>query len=303
MTRNKKEETTRNYQIKRFEELEIYDSFMFGKVMQNEKLCKRFLECVLEMQIAKIAFIQREYQEGISSNYRNIRLDIRVEDTKGTIHDIEMQVEDHKDLPRRSRYYQGVLDASILPLGVMNYNQLKDVYVIFICRFDPFHKGLKKYTFEAVCDEEPSLYLKDGAKRIFLNTKWKKETKEGYTEAKDITEEERELDDFLDYVENPESYIPQKPLAQQIDVEVKRNKKNQKVRDEYMTVADLIAEHVGKALEEEKKEMEAKVEAEKERADQAQQQAETEKERANQAEQEVEKLREQLKELSRKLEK
>ena len=289
MTRNKKEETTRNYQIKRFEELEIYDSFMFGKVMQNEKLCKRFLECVLEMHIAKIAFIQREYQEGISSNYRNIRLDIRVEDTKGTVHDIEMQVEDHKDLPRRSRYYQGVLDASILPPGVTNYNDLKDIYVIFICRFDPFHKGLKKYTFEAVCDEAPSLYLKDGAKRIFLNTKWSKSIKEG--NEKEITEEERELDDFLDYVENPESYVPQKPLAQQIDVEVKRNKNNQKVRDEYMTVADLIAEHVGKALEEEKKEMEAKIEEEKQRADE-------EKERADQAELEIQKLREQLKELS-----
>ena len=93
---NEKNSKIRNYQIKRFEELEIYDSFMFGKVMQNEKLCKRFLECVLEMQIAKIAFIQREYQEGISSNYRNIRLDIRVEDTKGTIHDIEMQADAEK---------------------------------------------------------------------------------------------------------------------------------------------------------------------------------------------------------------
>ena len=170
MKRNKNEETTRNYQIKRFEELEIYDSFMFGKVMQNEKLCKRFLECVLEMQIAKIVFIQWEYQEGISSNYRNIRLDIRVEDTKGTVHDIEMQVEDHKDLPRRSRYYQGVLDACILSPSVRNYNELKDVYVIFICRFDPFREGLKKYTFEATCNEKPSLYLKDGAKRIFVVT-------------------------------------------------------------------------------------------------------------------------------------
>ena len=135
MLKEENKETIRSYQVKRFEELEIYDSFMFGKVMQNEKLCKRFLECVLEMQIAKIVFIQWEYQEGISSNYRNIRLDIRVEDTKGTVHDIEMQVEDHKDLPRRSRYYQGVLDACILSPSVRNYNELKDVYVIFICRF------------------------------------------------------------------------------------------------------------------------------------------------------------------------
>ena len=125
------------------------------------------------------------------------------------------------------------------------------------------------------------------------------------------------------HVENPESYVPQKPLAQQIDVEVKRNKNNQKVRDEYMTVADLIAEHVGKALVEEKKEMEAKVEEEKQRADQAQQQADAEKERANQAQQqadeekqradnaeeradqaelEIQKLREQLKELSQQKE-
>ena len=131
------------------------------------------------------------------------------------------------------------------------------------------------------------------------------------------------MDDFLDYVENPDGYVPQKPLAQQIDVEVKRNKKNQKVRDEYMTVADLIAEHVGKALEEEKKEMEAKVEeaqqradsaeeranqaqqradSAEERADQAQQKADIEKERADQAELEIQKLREQLSKLNRRTE-
>ena len=37
--------------IKKFEELEIRDDFMFGVIMRNPKYCKPFLETVLNIKI------------------------------------------------------------------------------------------------------------------------------------------------------------------------------------------------------------------------------------------------------------
>ena len=42
---------------KRFDDLTIADDFMFCKVMQNEGICKEFLEMVLADKIGKIAYL------------------------------------------------------------------------------------------------------------------------------------------------------------------------------------------------------------------------------------------------------
>ena len=42
--------------IKRFEELEIQDDFMFGVIMRNPKYCKPFLETVLNIKIGHIEY-------------------------------------------------------------------------------------------------------------------------------------------------------------------------------------------------------------------------------------------------------
>ena len=42
--------------IKRFEELEIQDDFMFGVIMRNPKYCKSILETVLNIKIGHIEY-------------------------------------------------------------------------------------------------------------------------------------------------------------------------------------------------------------------------------------------------------
>ena len=46
---------------------------------------------------------------------------------------------DQKNLPKRARYYRGMIDLNILEKG-KDYNQLKKSYVIFICNYDPFSR-------------------------------------------------------------------------------------------------------------------------------------------------------------------
>lgn len=256
-----------DYVTKPFEELQFYDAFMFGEIMQDIAICKKVLECILGKKILSLDRVVKEDQQQHAPSYRGIRLDVSAVDADGCHYNIEMQVLDKKDLPRRSRYYQGTLDTKSLAPGVTNYNALNDVYIIFICRFDPFHLGAMQYTFSECCKEYPDLELNDGAQRIFLNTTWEPKEEEDTAPT--------ELSDFLHYIEHPVDYKYQYPLAHNIDQKVNLLKRNQKVREGYMTYAEIIAD----AVQEEKLRTEAvevQFEIARKRADAEQERADTE---------------------------
>ncbi|MCM1564165.1 MAG: Rpn family recombination-promoting nuclease/putative transposase, partial [Clostridium sp.] len=103
------------------------------------------------------------------SDYRSIRLDLYAADAEGSRYNVEMQGENEGNLPLRSRFHQAELDATSLLPGE-EFAELGPGYVIFICTFDPFGKGLYRYTFENRC-LETDMSLGDGAFRIFLNTR------------------------------------------------------------------------------------------------------------------------------------
>ena len=111
-----------------------------------------------------------ELQKGIKTDAdaKSVRLDVYVKDGKGTVYDIEMQVADTKELQKRTRYYQGMIDLQMIDKG-QAYKQLKPSYIIFICPFDTFGKGRHIYTFQNICKEDTSILLDDGAAKIFLN--------------------------------------------------------------------------------------------------------------------------------------
>ncbi len=81
-----------------------------------------------------------------------------------------MQVGTAQNLPKRVRYYEACIDFDEMEKG-MKYNELHNSYVIFICTFDPFGKGLPCYSFNNVCQEDSDVYLNDGRYSLFFNTK------------------------------------------------------------------------------------------------------------------------------------
>lgn len=93
-----------------------------------------------------------------------------VGDDKGRRYDVEMQTTDQRNLSRRARYYQTAIDITNLSIRE-DYNVLPDSYVIFLCTFDFFGRGLPVYTFRNVCEEDYSLPLNDGTTKIFLNSR------------------------------------------------------------------------------------------------------------------------------------
>ena len=121
---------------------------------------------------------------------RSIRMDVFAMDEDKSIYNTEVQNKDTKNLPKRSRYYQALLDSSLLEPGVVNFNLLNDTFLILIAPFDLFGLGKYRYTFHMTCEEYPHICLNDGTTKIFLNTRGTNEE-----------EESVELVELLHYIE------------------------------------------------------------------------------------------------------
>lgn len=155
---------------KPLKDLNLTDDIFFTLLMQQEEFCRHVLGIILSKEFTTISYhqVQKSYQN--LPGYKSIRLDVYAEDIDHKIYNVEMQKQEKKDLPQRSRYYQSMLDVSSLLSGnEVRYNQLKDTYIIFITQQDLF--GLKRYqyTFKNRCDEADQLLLQDGTQKIFLN--------------------------------------------------------------------------------------------------------------------------------------
>ena len=138
---------------KNYDELTFTDDFMFCKVLENNpEICRELLEMILNVKIRKIVCTNKQKTIEITSDGKGIRLDVYLEDAENTIYDIEMQTTEQKDLPKRSRYYQGMIDLNLIERGA-KYKELKKSYIIFICLSDPFKKGFPLYHFYNTCKD------------------------------------------------------------------------------------------------------------------------------------------------------
>ena len=71
--------------MKRYDQLEITDSFMFAKVMSDKEICKATLEQILNIKIRDIKYLDYEETIQVAPGAKGVRLDIYVEDDKNTV--------------------------------------------------------------------------------------------------------------------------------------------------------------------------------------------------------------------------
>ena len=204
--------------IKSFDELTIQDNFIFQKVMLKKPICKAVLERLLDISIKDIVYIQEDKTLDVSLETKSVRLDVYVNDDRGTVFNIEMQTsKDMEELVKRTRFYQSILDMYHLQKG-QKYMTLNDSYIIFICTFPVFIGNSHKYTFKNVCMEEQDILLNDGATKLFLSTKGKMD---------DIS---KPLQRFLDYVDG---HAASDELLREIESAVDEAKHCEAWREEY----------------------------------------------------------------------
>ena len=213
-----------------WDSLTFTNNYVFLEVMSNKKRCQYLIEKVLHIPIKKILQIVAERHTSsprISS--RSIRLDVYVETLDGTIIDLELQVtgkgstiyrdadeeQVESELPLRTRYYQSLISMDMLRRG-MDYPELRKSFVVFICTFDPYGKGLPVYHFTYRCKEDKTLQMGDLTENIFLNAK-----------AADKTDD-KELAAFLRYIN---SGLAQNAFTREIDKETKRVRRDKDWRE------------------------------------------------------------------------
>ena len=156
---------------KDLKDLNLLDRFLFAQAMEDPEIVENVLEIILGRDIVLKHLPQTEKENRNAVWSKQIKLDVWAMDEEDVIYDTEVQKKNTRNLPRRSRFYHGVIDSKLLEPGNLEYNQLNDVYIIMIMPFDLFGKGRYQYTFNMMCREVPGLTLEDGATRIFLNTR------------------------------------------------------------------------------------------------------------------------------------
>lgn len=195
---------------RRLQDLTIKDNFMFCAVMSEEENCIGFLEMVLGFPIAKID-VSYERNMVYHPEYKGIRLDVYAKDEANKHYNVEMQVRREISIEKRARYYHSQMDMELLSAGI-SYEELPDTFVIFICDYDPFGKGLYHYTCRTKCEEDALLEYEDGCRTIYLSTKGKDEEKVPKSlvrflkfVAADIEQSDQDFED--DYVEQLQKSI------------------------------------------------------------------------------------------------
>ena len=220
---------------KLYNELGFTDDYMFCKILSsNLDLCKELLELILGVEIKSVQLSesQREMRETYTG--KGIRLDVYVLGEDNVVYDIEMQTTISKELPKRMRYYQGMIDIHLIERGDP-YSKLKKSYIIFICTEDTFGKGLPKYTFRNICEQDNSVVLDDEAEKIIINAGG---NREGLSDN---------MKDFLDFIEGKgatNSFT--RRLQEQVDTAIKEDK----WEVEYMTYIQTINLERAEAREE-----------------------------------------------------
>ena len=212
----------------------ITNNFLFQEVLRNKDLCRQLLENILHIQIKDIRYPQTEKSMTAQLRSKSIRLDVYVTDKENNVYDVEMQSAGNrsvlyrdmdeetviKELPLRVRYYQSIISTNMLRKGKL-YGELRKSYVIFVCAFDPFKKGLPVYHFTYRCSEDYALQMNDKTECIFLNAKAAKKA------------EDKELAAFLAYINGNEAATA---FTQSLDKEVERIKNREDWRFKIMTL-------------------------------------------------------------------
>ncbi|MBO5524191.1 MAG: Rpn family recombination-promoting nuclease/putative transposase [Roseburia sp.] len=169
----------------------MLDDFLFRQMLLQEDIgeefCRILLSTILGKPIRKVHVVPQKEIPGIDTHRHGIRMDAYIKavpdelplareasldaEILPAIYDIEPNTRYEKEtLPRRMRYYHGLIDTQLLATD-MSYQALPEVVIITILPYDPFGKNRMVYTIQNQCLEEASLPYDDGAKKIFLYTK------------------------------------------------------------------------------------------------------------------------------------
>ena len=111
-----------------------------------------------------------------------------------------------------------MIDMDLLAKGA-NFKELKESYVIFICKTDPFDLGEPCYITKTVFENHPEKQFDDKTHKVFYNASAYKQ------------ESDPEIYAFLQYIS---TNVPEDDFTSEIFDKVEANKRNEQFRSDYM---------------------------------------------------------------------
>ena len=224
------------YHTKPVDELTFTDDGMFQAVMHDSVVCSKIIEHLLHVQIDHIDYPELEKTIAPYYTSKGIRMDVYIKDSSRII-DIEMQASSMDTLGKRTRYYQSMIDIDSLMKGD-DYSKLKESYILFICKHDPFKDdnkipyGLPCYTFKTKCSENGEVNIDDKTIKVVYNAS-------AYEK-----EEDEWIRSFLNYVYTGET--GEDDFSNYLSAMVEKIKQDEKFRSLYLSMnlhdRDLIKE-------------------------------------------------------------
>ena len=234
----------------------LTNDIIFGWIMKSEENCLAIIRAILpELNITRI--VHKEIQHDITpvASTRGVRFDAVVQDDQKRYYDIEMQVENTGDLGKRTRYYQSQIDNETLMKGE-TFHKLKESFVIFLCAFDPFSYGLRRYQFHQYEDTIRNLRLDTHAHVLFINSKG--------TEG-EVSNDLAGIIDVMNQKPNKTNPLASK-LMKEIDYYNQDSEKRRELMDYATRLEDerLIGERIGEKRGRKEGRKEGKIEGRKE---------------------------------------
>jgi predicted transposase/invertase (TIGR01784 family) len=237
-----------SYTNKTLEELDVLDDFLMNAVVatpgKGEEFCRILLSVLLQRKIGKIKVIGQRMLPALTPNMRGIRMDVEVQEfdekeseLPANIYDIEPNLRKDIHLPRHNRFYQAKIDGRHLKSGEKKFAELPNLYVITITNFDPFGYDYMMYRIRNQCIEVTDLCYDDGLEFIYFYTGGHK----GGSET---------IKAMLRYLQDSNRQNVTDETTKQINSIVEQVRALPEVRNEYMTLGDIIDYEREEAAEE-----------------------------------------------------
>lgn len=144
----------------------MFDDDFFAMVMEDKASCQEALRVLTGIRDLVVKSVKTQYSIRNLGTH-SVILDTLAEDSNHKLYNIELQVANRDDHQKRVRYYQSNIDISYLDKGAY-YNELPELYLIYMTRFDLFQLGKACYTIDRVISGT-DVVVDNGVHELYVN--------------------------------------------------------------------------------------------------------------------------------------
>ncbi|HIX77986.1 MAG TPA: Rpn family recombination-promoting nuclease/putative transposase [Candidatus Fusicatenibacter merdavium] len=167
MTKNNNQNLeARERRIAEARSLNLFSDVFMTAALQDPAACQHVLRILTGIKDLTVKSVRTQYRISRMVSHDAI-LDVYAEDTDGKLYNIEVQRTDTVNHARRTRFYTSMIDSECLQKG-KNYDEMPEVYIIYISRTDLWNAGKTVYPVQKYLGDRKLPY-DDGIHILYVN--------------------------------------------------------------------------------------------------------------------------------------